>query len=190
MTSEIGEPPVCVYCKRGTTPARLVKVWVRLSTQQRFYACSRCAARYDGKTVPSDPLVNRKRIIPSLSARLAEWNALGEELDRLFARLRSEPRAISTMEVACSVWNSLSCRATYMTLALVDPMPGAPDEAGDQVRVLRWHVARLARALERDPLMKGRRGDSGMKGRNLRLADTVASVRAAYEREQLEELML
>ena len=29
-----------------------------------------------------------------------------------------------------------------MTWTIVDPRPGKPDEAGDQVRILRWHVER------------------------------------------------
>ena len=184
MTREIGEPPVCIYCRRGTTPARLVKVWFKCSTRQRFYACGRCAARYDrDKQIPPEPLVNRRRLIPTLAERLAEWNGLDQALKRLFAQYRSEPRATATMKAACSVWNSVCYRATDMTWALVDLRSDRPDEAGDQVRILRWHVDRFARALERAPSLKGSRGLSDLEAPDLRLADTVAAVREAYARE-------
>jgi hypothetical protein len=184
MTRAIGEPPVCIYCRRGTTPARLVKVWFKYSTRQRFYACGRCAARYDrDKQIPPEPLVNRRRSIPSLAERLAEWNALDQELKRLFAQYRSEPRVAATMKAACSVWNSVCWRATDMTWALVDLRSDRPDEAGDQVRVLRWHVDRFGPALERAPSLKGRRALSDLEAPDLRLADTLAAVREAYARE-------
>jgi hypothetical protein len=99
------------------------------------------------------------------------------------AQYRSEPRVTATMKAACRACNSVCFPATDMTWALVDPRPGRPDETSDQVRILGGHVERFARALERDPSLRGRRGVSDLEAPDLRLADMVAEVRSAYARE-------
>jgi hypothetical protein len=113
---------------------------------------------------------------------LAEWNALNDDLARLFAEYRSAPRARATMEAACYAYNAVNYRRTDMTWAITDPH--SPDEAGDQVRVLRWHVERLARALERDPSRRGKRGSSDIEAPDLRLADTVEAVKAQEDGDE------
>jgi hypothetical protein len=181
--------PVCVYCCRGTTPQRLVLSYVKLlgpSARRIYYAHDACVARYRGKTIPPDLWINRTRSIPSLAERLGEWNDLADELDRLLARCWSEPRALSTANIACRAWNAVGFRKTDMTWALADPRPNRPDEAGDQVRILRWHVERLRAALERDARLSRspRSASRGLPALDIRLSETVAAVRETYSRER------
>jgi hypothetical protein len=179
----IDDPPLCVYCKRGTTPARLVTAWISQRANRRYHAHEACHGRNRGKPIPPDPLVNRRRLIPSLADRLSEWNALADDLDHLLAQCRSAPRAVAVMKIACNVANAVSWRVTGMTEALADPYPAIPDEAGDQVRILRWHVEKLRAALEGGPSRDGWRGVCNIETLNLRLPETVGAVREAYERE-------
>jgi hypothetical protein len=185
----IDEPPVCVWRKRGTTPQRLVQVWVNQRANRRYHAHGACVARHEGKPIPPDPLVNRRRHIPSPAERLWEWNALADELDRLFAQCRSAPCPVAVMKIACNVANAVSWRVTDMIAALADPYPGFPDEdeAGDQVRILHWHVEKLRSALEGGPSRDGWRGVFSLEAPNLRLAETVEAVREAYERDLFGE---
>jgi hypothetical protein len=44
-TTTNDEPPVCVYCKQGTTPRRLVHVWGSLDGRRRYHAHVGCANR-------------------------------------------------------------------------------------------------------------------------------------------------
>jgi hypothetical protein len=172
--------PICAYCKRGTDERRLVSVYVRMSEGRRFYAHEACARRNDAKSPPPDPLFKRRRPIPTLSERLDQWNSLAGELIDLFEEYQSAPRVKATMEAACDVFNGVSWRATDMTWALGDPRQDRPDEAGDQVRILRWHIELFARAIERDPSLKGRRGVSDLEAPDLRLNDTLEALRDAY----------
>jgi hypothetical protein len=76
-------------------------------------------------------------------------------------------------------------RKTDMTWALADPRPNRPDEAGDQVRILRWHVERLRAALKRDPRLSPRCSASrGLPALDIRLSETVAAVCETYSRER------
>jgi hypothetical protein len=183
----IDDLPVCVWCKRGTTPQRLVTAWVNTRRNRRYHAHAACVDRNDKKPIPPDPLVNRRRKIPSLAQRLSEWNALADDLDRLLAQCRSAPLALSTMKVACSVWNNVHGRKTDMAWALVGP--NRPDEAGDQVRRLRWHVERLRVALVHDSSLRRRNGVCNIESPDLRPPDTVKAVDAVHERE-FEEFMV
>jgi hypothetical protein len=128
-------------------------------------------------------------LIPSLAERLREWNALADDLDRLLAQCRSAPCAVAVMKIACNVANAVSWRVTDMTWALSDPYPGIPDEdeAGDQVRILRWHVEKLRAALEGPSSRDGWRGVCNIGALNLRLPETVEAVREAYERDLFGE---
>jgi hypothetical protein len=186
MTTANNDLPVCVYCCRGTTSKQLVEVWVKPSARQRYYAHAACAARRRGKVIPPDPLINRTRTIPSLAERLAEWNALADELNYLLAQCWSAPRALATANVAVRVWNAVGYRKTDMTWALTDPRIGCPDEAGDQVRILRWHAGKLRAALKRDPGSHSPRKVRGcLPALNLRLPETIEAVREAYKRKAL-----
>jgi hypothetical protein len=71
-------------------------------------------------------------------------------------------------------------------LTLTDPRPDRPDrpdEAGDQVRIPRWHVERLRSALDRDPSRHRRRGVSVINAPDLRLPETVEAVYEAQKRK-------
>jgi hypothetical protein len=59
---------------------------------------------------------------------------------------------------------------------------GRLGSAGDQVRVLRWHVERLRAAIERDPSRRGRAEVVPSTPPDLRLPDTLGAVREAYRR--------
>ena len=181
----ISDGPICAYCKRGTDEKRLVSVYVRMSERRRFYAHEACASRNDAKSPPPNPLFNRRRRIPTLSQRLAEWNALAGELIDLFEEYRSSPRAKAAMEAACDVYNGVNWRARDMAWALGDPRPDRPDEAGDQVRTLRWHLDRFRAAIKRDPTLRGRCNPhpcGNLTVPDLRLPDTLEKVLRGYRR--------
>ena len=170
--------PVCVYCFRGTTSAQLVETWLG---DRHFYAHNRCRRRCRAEGVPPEPLVNRKRVIPSLAERLIQWNALADEVDRLWAAYQAAPHVLATNRVARRVFN-IDHHKTSMTRALADPFPDQPDEAGDHVRILRWCVEKLRTALDRDPSQRGPRSEKSFPAPDLRLPETVEAVRAAYKR--------
>ena len=89
------------------------------------------------------------------------------------------------MEAACDVFNGVSWRARDMTWALGDPRPDCPDEAGDQVRALRWRLDRFRVAIKRDPTLRGRRNprpQGNLPAPDLRLPDTLDEILAAYRR--------
>ena len=112
-----------------------------------------------------------------------EWNALADELDRLFEQCRSAPHTLATSNAACDAWNAGYLKID-MTWALVDPYLNRPDEAGDRVRTMRWYAERLRAALERDP---GSHKPHNVRGslppRNLRLPDTLEGVREEQARD-------
>ena len=176
----IGDLPVCVYCKRGTTPTRFVRTWASFEGRALRYfhahgACSRRSSprpHFNNRTIPPEPLVNLKRLIPSLAESLNEWNRLADDLDRLTARLRSESHALATVNSSRRTCAALRWDKGMMSHALANPR--FPDEADEQVRVLRWHVERLRAALERDPSLPGRQYVCRIEGPDLRLPETAA----------------
>jgi hypothetical protein len=127
------------------------------------------------------------QIFPSLAERLAEWNSLASEFDRLFAQYRSTPRSPATAKIVRRAWNSVSWRGTDMTWALVDPRPDQADEAGRHVDILRLHVEKLRAALERDAAQRGRRSVSNLEMPDLRLPETIEAVRTAYAAKRSHE---
>ena len=76
--------PVCVWCKRGTTPHWLVRRQFNFPSRRFYHAHSACIR--NGKPVPRDPSENRARSYPSLAERLAQWNALADEFALLWTQ--------------------------------------------------------------------------------------------------------
>jgi hypothetical protein len=63
--------PVCVYCKRGTTPQRLVQTWYNYRVRRTYHAHPKCVDVHEGKPIPRDPPENHSRSSPNPAERLA-----------------------------------------------------------------------------------------------------------------------
>ena len=166
----IGELPVCVFCKRGTTPRRLVRVWH--APGRYYHAHMGCALRNGDKPIPPEPPVNCGRRTPSPDERLKEWNALADQLDHLLAQCRAEPRALTTLRISRRICAALSWRRGSMSWALGNPRLERFDEAGELVKGLRWHVERLRAALARDPSRREQRCACNIESPDLHLPET------------------
>jgi hypothetical protein len=117
-----------------------------------------------------------------LAERLAQWNALADEIALLWTQCWSGKRGRATLDASCKAANRVCFRSTDMTWALADPRPNRPDEAGDQVRALRRSVERLRISLERDSSRRRRVDVNPRTPPNLRLPDTLDAVREDYRR--------
>jgi hypothetical protein len=169
--------PICVFCGKGTTQQRLVEPYVQLSSRCRFYAHAGCARRNRHAPLPQ----RRQRFrAPSLAESLATWNALVDELERLFAEVHAVPHSAIVAKAACDAWNANCYKKTDMTWALADPRADRPFEADDHCRKLSWHIERLERAVERDGPRPLKREVIRISAAKLRLPDTVDEVRKQY----------
>lgn len=148
---------------------------------RRFYHAHSACIR-NGKPVPRDPPENRARSYLSLAERLAQWNALADEFALLCTQCWSGNRGRSTLDASHKALSAVGFRVVDMTWSLADPLSDRPDEAGDQVRVLRWSVEKLRATLERDPSRRRRVDINPSAPPNLRLLDTLDAVRVDYRR--------
>jgi hypothetical protein len=97
--------PVCVFCRKGTTPQRLVLSWFNFEQRCLFYAHAVCANRRNRRAPIPKSRHNKclEAEAPSPVESLARWNALVDELDRLLAHMRAVPHALGAMKAACDV---------------------------------------------------------------------------------------
>jgi hypothetical protein len=178
--------PICVFCGKGTTQQRLVGPYVRLSSRRRFYAHVGCAER--NKHVPIPQRQQRFRA-PTLAESLAAWNAMVDELERLFVQVSAGPYSEDVAKAARDAWNANSYKKIDMTWALADPRADQPFEADDHCRKLGWHIERLKRAIERDGPRPLKRRVVRLSVAKLRLPDTVDEIREQYRgrgRQQID----
>jgi hypothetical protein len=119
---------------------------------------------------------------PSFAERLAEWNALADELDRLHEEYRQEPRAKKAMIAMLRARGVAREHMAHMTCAIVHhSCADRPDEAGDQVRLLRWYVERFARALALDSTQRGKRRSFGpVEPPSVQLDNMIEKIREEY----------
>ena len=175
--------PVCVHCKKPSSlKAQAVERSIRYC---RYHAHVSCIERHKrAPPVQADLPQNQSR--PGIAARIAQWNALAGEFDRLWKECWSGAmRAHATLEEACEASNCLNWSYAQMTSDFRYSIH--PDQAAEPVRYLHWRVQRLRDALERDATRAGRRiRTEPRSARNFALDVHVLAMREDWETYRAE----
>ena len=183
ILDELVDLPVCVHCKKPSTlKAQVVE---RSNRYCRYHAHTSCIERHKkAPPVKADLPQNQSR--PGIAARIAQWNALAGEFDRLWAECWSGAhRASATLEEACEAANSLNWSYAQMTSDFRYSI--SPDQAAEPVRYLHWRVQRLRDALEQDATRAGRRIKAEPRSaRNFVLDEDVLPIREDWETYRTE----